>query len=167
MSHREFVEATAADFERIAEIYSFHTASKKSNMEDGTFTAAQISAWVEKFNDREKLLVLKIDGTIVGWGIIKRYSDRAGYAYACETAVYLADGETGKGYGSFVKKELIRLCKEMKYHHLVAKVFATNEASIEYNIKIGYTIVGRQKEIGFRDGKWVDMIIMQYIIDAD
>lgn len=39
------------------------------------------------------------------------------------------------------------------------------DKSILYNQKLGYTIVGTQKAIGFRNGKWLDIVIMQYVIE--
>ncbi|MFQ5630895.1 MAG: GNAT family N-acetyltransferase [bacterium] len=69
-----------------------------------------------------------------------------------------------KGYGSLIKKALVDRCKQYGYHHLVAKIFATNTASIEYNKKFGYEIVGRQKEIGIKNGRWQDSVIMQLVL---
>ena len=63
-----------------------------------------------------------------------------------------------------MKKWIIAKCKELGYHHLVAKIFATNKASIAYNQKLGYEIVGTQREIGYVDGRWQDVTIMQLLI---
>ncbi len=156
--------AQIQDFSDIADIYNEHIQLKSSTMEERVFDTSKIQEWVEAFNDREELLILKRGQLNIGWAIIKKYSDRAGYRFACETAVYLRGNETRKGYGSFVKKALIERCKALNYHHLVAKIFAINTASIQYNLKLGYEIVGRQKEIGFKNGKWTDVVIMQYII---
>ena len=101
---------------------------------------------------------------MLGWGIIKKYSDRHGYRFACETSVYLRHKHVRKGYGSSIKNALIERCKQYRYHHLVAKIFADNTASIEYNKKFGYEIVGRQKEIGFKNGRWQDVVIMQLVL---
>lgn len=164
MKNIEFLESCRDDYAAIAEIYNEHIQLKQSTMDEGKFTADSIFTWISRFHSREKIYVLKKDHLLIGWGIIKRYSDREGYGRTCETAVYLRSEERGKGYGSFIKKELIKICKKLNYHHLVAKIFADNKASIVYNEKLGYEIVGRQKEIGYRDGKWIDIIIMQYII---
>ena len=64
-----------------------------------------------------------------------------------------------------MKEALIARCKEYGYHHLVAKIFADNKASINYNKKFGYEIVGRQREIGFKNGRWQDVVIMQLVLD--
>ncbi len=156
--------AQEADYAKIAEIYNIHIGIGKSSMEESLKTAEDIHAWVAKFHDRERLYVCEKEGEIIGWGIIKRYSDREGYRFACETAVYLLPKETGKGYGGQIKQFLIGVCKELNYHHLVAKIFADNEASIRYNQKIGYEIVGRQKEIGWKNDRWQDIVIMQLIL---
>lgn len=149
---------------QVAEIYNDYIREGGSTMERRLHDASDIAKWVGKFHDREKLYVIIKENVVVGWGIIKRYSDREGYSMSCETAIYLKRSEMRKGYGSLMKRFLIEECRKMKYHHLVAKIFATNKASIQYNLKLGYTIVGRQNQIGRLNGDWMDIVIMQYII---
>ena len=149
----------------VVDIYNEHILLGVSNMVESTVDVSEIEKWIANFNNRERLYVCIDDKqNVIGWGIIKKYSDREGYRFACETAIYLKSSETGKGYGSKMKRFMIEECKRLDYHHMVAKIFSTNIASIVYNQKIGYEIVGTQKEIGYRDGKWLDMVIMQYII---
>lgn len=161
----EISEAEPADYLDIAMIYNEFISLGTSTMDDSLKTKGDIAVWVEKFNDREKLYVLKENNGIIGWGIIKRYSEREGYRFACETAVYLTETKLGKGFGTMMKKHLFEVCKKLAYRHLVAKIFASNKASIIYNEKLGYTIVGTQKQIGFKNNEWQDIVIMQYIID--
>jgi len=161
-----FVPCQPENYAAIADIYNEYIRQGGQTMEEQLHTAENIAGWVNAFGERERLLVLKKDNRILGWGIIKKYSPRAGYRFACETAIYLRPEERRKGYGSLMKKQLIEECRELDYHHLVAKIFVSNEASIAYNLKLGYEIVGQQKEIGFKNGEWVDIVIMQYIIKA-
>lgn len=156
--------ATEAAYQAIADIYNEYILAGTATMEEEPYTTARVKAWIEGFNEREKILVVKKAGTIIGWGVIKRYSDREGYRTTCETSVYFTENETGKGYGTMLKKRMLEECKQLGYHHIVGKIWATNTASIEYNKKLGYKIVGTQKEIGWRDGKWIDVVIMQCII---
>ena len=156
--------ATHHDFAAIAAIYNEYVLLGGSTMEEQQHTAKDIQKWVDNFSPKEQLYVLKTNQQVIGWGIIKRYSPRAGYRYTCETAIYITQSQLRKGYGSRMKHFLIDQCKKMDYHHLIAKIFANNTASIEYNLKLGYTIVGTQKEIGYRNEKWLDVVIMQYII---
>jgi len=160
----EIRKAAIPDFGRIAQIYNEHIQLGQSTMEESTYTAQRIQSWVEAFDHRERLYVMEKNGAVIGWGIIKKYSPREGYRYTAETAVYLTQGETRKGYGSTFKRFLIDQARQLDYHHLVAKIFSTNQASIDYNLKLGYTIVGHQKEIGFKNGRWQDVTILQLIL---
>lgn len=155
---------TVGDYQAVAAIYNEYISLGNASMEENFKSVEDIAHWVDNFNDRERLYVLRKKDKVIGWGIIKRYSDRGGYRFAAETAIYITSGELRKGYGSNMKKFLIERCKELGYHHLVAKVFAENEASIRYNVELGYTIVGTQKEVGYKNDRWVDVVIMQYII---
>lgn len=157
--------AQSIDFQTIAAIYNEYISLGTATMQETLHDAEMIKSWVDNFNEREKLYVLKKDKIVIGWGIIKRYSDREGYRFACETSVYLTQNELRKGYGTLMKKFIISECKALNYKHLVAKIFASNTASIAYNLNLGYTMVGIQKAIGFRFGEMVDMAIMQYLVE--
>ncbi len=156
--------ATLTDCKVIASINNEHISKGLSSMETEPRTALHFKNVLKKFNNRELIQCLVQNDEVIGWGIIKRYSDREGYRTACETAIYLRANQVGKGFGSMMKRSLIEKCKELGYHHLVAKIFSTNKASIEYNRKLGYQIVGVQKEIGIINGKWLDVTIMQLIL---
>lgn len=157
-------EINTTDYQIVANIYNEYIKLGTASMEETLKTTKDVAGWIQNFHDREKLFVFTEDKNVIGWGIIKRYSDREGYRFACETAVYFTESKLGKGYGTTMKKYLIEQCKQLKYKHLVAKVFATNTGSIVYNEKLGYTVVGRQDQIGFKNNQWIDMIIMQYIL---
>jgi len=148
----------------IAQIYNESIAAGDCALVERLQTPTDILEWMASFNEREAILVLEEDNCILGWGIIKRYSEREGYRYTCETSVYLRRGRRGRGYGTMIKQALIERCRQYGYHHLVAKLFADNEASLKYNQKFGYELVGVQKEIGYKNGKWVDVAILQLLL---
>ena len=160
----KFRIADITDTVAVREIYNEHIADGNSTMDLQPKTLAEIEDWFKGFWERELIVMLEDEDNVLGWGIIKRYSDREGYAKACETAIYLRSAETRKGYGTLMKKWIIEKCRELGYHHLVAKIFSSNTASIEYNKNLGYELVGEQKEIGFVDGQWQDVTIMQLLI---
>jgi len=160
----KFRIADITDAKSVMEIYNEHIYDGNSTMDQRPKTLNEIENWFKGFWERELIVMLEDENKTIGWGIIKRYSDREGYAGACETAIYLSSTETRKGYGTLMKKWIIKKCRELGYHHLVAKIFSSNIASIEYNKKLGYELVGKQKEIGFVDGQWQDVTILQLLI---
>jgi len=151
------------DFQAIADIYNEAIALGGVTMDIHPYQPQDIAAIVKKFHDRETILVAQQDEQVFGWGIIKRYSDRPGYLVCCETSIYLSFAATGRGYGSLLQNALLEKVKAFGYHHVVAKILATNPQSIKFHEKFGFEMVGIQKEIGYYQGKWLDVAIMQLI----
>ena len=160
----KFRIADITDAKSVMEIYNEHIAAGNSTMDQQLKSLTEIEDWFKGFWELELIVMLEDEKKVLGWGIIKRYSDREGYAKACETAIYLKSTEIHKGYGTQAKKWIIEKCRELGYHHLVAKIFSSNTTSIEYNKKLGYELVGKQREIGYADGQWQDVTILQLII---
>ena len=67
------------------------------------YSADDLRRLTDKFNDRETILIAEGDNRILGWGMIKRYSDRLGYRVCCEISIYPSLSETGKGYGGLLQ----------------------------------------------------------------
>lgn len=156
--------ATLADCEAVAGIYAESLAAGDASMETETSPAA-FRAMLEGFHDREALLVLEDGGSMLGWGVVKRYSDRPGYRVACETSIYLRRDRLGRGLGRRLQEALFERCRAFGYHHVVAKIWASNERSLEFHRRLGFEMVGIQREIGLVDGRRQDVAIMQRILD--
>ena len=120
---------------------------------------------VAGFHSRECLLVLEDHELVQGWGVVKRYSDRPGYKVACETSIYFDLASTGRGYGSRLQKALIDKVRAFGYHHIVTKIWASNAGSLRFHEAFGFELVGVQKEIGFLDGQWLDVAILQCLLN--
>lgn len=157
-------KATLSDCPVISSINNEHILVGGSSMVLATRSVAYFEKMMNNFTERELIECLEIEGEVVGFGLIKKYSEREGYKTTCETAIYVRPNKMRMGFGTKMKLSLIKRCKELGYHHLVAKIFSSNTASIEYNRKIGYQVVGVQKEVGKIDNKWVDVTIMQLIL---
>ncbi|TNE49909.1 MAG: GNAT family N-acetyltransferase [Deltaproteobacteria bacterium] len=82
-------DCTLKDASTIAGIYNDYVHSGGSTMDTEEKSNSDIEAQIQKFSDRETILVLEKEGTFLGWGIIKQYSDRVGYRFCCETSVYV------------------------------------------------------------------------------
>lgn len=154
----------AVDYGAIATIYNEAIATGSITFDTRRFEAKDIQAWVDKFCDRECLLVAESHQQILGWGIVKQYSDRPGYRVCCETSIYLTFAEKGKGLGRLLQTTLLQTVVDLGYHHVVVKIVATNESSITFHQAFGFEMVGVQKEIGHVAGRWQDVAIMQLIL---
>jgi len=58
----------------------------------------------------------------------------------------------------------VRLARESGLHTLLAIIVDDNEASIKLHSKFGFETVGRFKEVGYKFGKWLNVVIMQKML---
>lgn len=160
--------ANSVDFEAIANIYNESVAKGGITMDTQPKQAADIQKIAQNMGDRESLLVAVLgpspEAQVVGWGIVKKYSNRPGYQFCCETSIYLSFSQTGRGYGKVLQNALMKQVAAYGYRHVVAKILAHNQASIRFHQSFGFVSVGIQKEIGFIQNQWHDVMIMQCLI---
>jgi phosphinothricin acetyltransferase len=157
-------DATAADAAQLAAIYNETVLARDATMDLAPRDEQYFRELIANLTDREALIVLADRQHVLGWGRIMRYSNREGYGTTCETAVYLRRELRRRGLGTRIKVNLIEHCRRLGYHHLVAKVYAGNRASIDYNLRLGYEIVGTQREVGWVGDRWEDVTIMQLVL---
>lgn len=152
--------ARLADCVTLAKIHAESLDARDSSMEVETSP----ERFARLLGEREALLVLEEDGVAIGWGVVKPYSDRPGYRVAGETSIYLRRHLTGGGRGSLLQAALMARCRDFGYHHVVARIWASNEGSIHFHRKFGFEMVGVQREVGYLNGAWRDVAIMQCIL---
>lgn len=156
--------AEERDYGAISSIYNQAIEAGGITFHEQQVSTDEIRGWVKC--KREFLLVLECQDRVLGWGIIKQYSDRSGYRFCCETSIYLDHAEQGQGYGSVLQTALLKKVAELGYHHVVLKIVASNQSSIRFHQKFGFELVGIQKEIGFTQGCWQDIAIMQLVLPS-
>jgi L-amino acid N-acyltransferase len=151
------------DCAAIASIYNQAIEAGGSTFHEQAVAADYFRAAV-KGSSRESLLVLEDGDQVLGWGSVKQYSDRSGYRFCCETSIYLEQRSRGQGLGRILQQALIQTAAALGYHHIVLKIVASNQGSIRFHERFGFELVGIQKEIGFTQGRWQDVAIMQLIL---
>ncbi len=152
------------DCARLAQVYNDAIRSGVSTLDTELVDSRYFVRQLSTFTEREVLLVGESSAGVVGWSVVKRYSDRPGYCHACETSVYVGANQQNKGYGSVLLQAVVERANAFGYRHLVARILAVNELSIEFHQRFQFEIVGRQRKIGFLNGQWHDVVIMQRIL---
>ena len=151
------------DFQAIADIYNESIAEGRSTMDIHPVDSEKFRKTYEGMGDREVLLVAETD-RVIGWGAVKKYSDRVGYRVCCETSIYLTLSETGNGYGTQLQQALLERVIDYRYHHVLVRIMAANRESIQFHRKFGFEIVGIHQEIGYFNNRWHDVAFMQLIL---
>ena len=102
---------------------------------------------------------------IVGWGSLNAFSAREAYRFVADFSIYVERAWRGRGVGRLMLTRLIELAREQGYHKIVLSAFPTNVSGMALYTKLGFRTVGIYKEQGRLDGRWVDTIIMERVLD--
>lgn len=157
-------EATTGDARSIADIFNHYISLSHFTMEEVVWTEESTRRTLESLGQRESYLVAEQNGEVRAWGCVLSYSSRQGYRATCVTSLYVSPDATGQGIGQRMIKCLFARCASLNYHHLVAKIVASNEGSIRFHERMGFTLVGIQKQAGIINGKYVDIALMQKLL---
>jgi phosphinothricin acetyltransferase len=111
---------------------------------------------------RDCRFVARLDGRVVGWTAVARYSSREVYAGVAWESVYVDEAARGRGVGRALLAALIPATEEVGIWTLIAGVQANNPASLALHERAGFRRIGRQERIG-RDptGVWRDVILLE------
>lgn len=158
-------DATLADAAGLAEIYNASVQAGAVMLDGQPRSKADVHRFIEALGKREACLLLEHDGAVAGWGIVRRYSDRAGYRFCGETFLFVRPDLRRRGYATQIQQALAERCKAYRYHHLLARIWATNAASLTFHKNAGYDVVGVQCEIAMIHGQWHDLVVLQRVLD--
>lgn len=67
----------------------------------------------------------------------------------------------GGGIGPQLLAALVEHGREAELHSLVSQIVSENEASLRMTERAGFERVGHLREVGFKQGRWLDVVIMQ------
>jgi phosphinothricin acetyltransferase len=153
-------EATEADLDAIDRIYHFYVLNSDCTMQTEPGSAQERRAW---FAARGPLPVLVAEeaGKVIGWGALVKYHVREGYRFTLENSVYVEQGRHGGGIGRALLEQLLDRARALGAHSVVAKIVATQEPSLKLHTRLGFEEVGRLREVGFKFGRWIDVVFMQ------
>jgi len=157
--------ATEGDAEAIATIYNQGIEDRVATLETELRTRDERRQWLAARSSSHPVIVAEAGGRVVGWGSLNVFNPRKAYEYVADFSVYIERGRRGKGVGSQLLTRLIELARELGYHKLVLSAFPSNAGGMALYQKLGFRTVGIYKEQGKLDGKWVDTIIMEKLLE--
>ena len=158
--------ANPADIPDITRIYNEGIRDRLATLETEERTPEERLAWLEARGERHPVLVAERDGAVAGWGSLNVFNPRPAYAHVADFSIYVGREARGAGVGKALLTALIDRARELGYHKLVLAAFPHNEAGMRLYKRFGFREVGVYQEQGFLDGRWVDVIIMERLLDG-
>jgi phosphinothricin acetyltransferase len=101
---------------------------------------------------------------VVGYGSLSPYRDRPAYATTVEDSVFVRADRRGLGVGRLLLDELVRLASVHGFHAVIARIVGHNDASIALHRACGFELVGVEREVGRKFGRWLDVVELQRLV---
>ena len=157
--------ATLDDAEPIREIYNLEVATSTATFDLVERTLAEQRAWQAERSGARAVLVAAEGDAVLGFGSLSPWRDRPAYATTVEDSVYVHRSHHGQGVGRALLDALVATATAHGFHACMARIVGGHDASIALHHACGFEIVGTEKEGGRKLGRWLDVVIMQKMLD--
>ena len=157
--------ATLEDAEAIRAIYNREVTGSTVTFDLVPRTLEVQQEWLAAHAGAHPAVVVESDeGAVAGFGSLSPYRSRPAYSTTVEDSVYVHHDHRGAGVGRLVLSELVRLAEVHGFHAMMARIAGGHEASIALHRGCGFELVGIEREVGRKFGKWLDVALMQRLV---
>ena len=157
--------AREADNAQIAAIWNLEAIGTAATTDTEPRSADAQRAWLAAHTDDYPALVAAVDDDVVAaFGGLAPYRAKPSYGRTVEDSVYVKGGWRGKGLGGLILDALIAHAQRRGHRSMIARVTAENEASLHLHEHHGFVRVGREREVAFKLGRWLDVLTLQRLL---
>jgi phosphinothricin acetyltransferase len=165
----------AADAEALMAIYNIEVLETTVTFDVNPRDLAEQLEWIADHRGVHSALVAvdpeRGDGprgargeSIAGFASMSHYRMRAAYATTVESSVYVERSARGRGVGRLLLEDLIEAAKGAGFHSMIARIVGENAASIRLHEVCAFEMVGVEREVGRKHGRWLDVVELQRLL---
>jgi L-amino acid N-acyltransferase YncA len=159
-----------SDGQAIGAIYNLEVETSFVTFDIEQWSAADVEAWIARHQGAYPAVVAAVTtegaaaDTVVGFGSLSRFRSRPGYATTVEDSLYVERSSRRLGAGRAILEELLALAADHGFHSVIARIVGHNEASIALHRSCGFELVGVEREVGRKHGRWLDVVELQRVL---
>lgn len=145
-------------------IYNYYIINSYSNFEEKKVSFNGFNKIFKNITHNELPFLVALDSDkVVGLAYLNKFREKSGYRYTFENTIYVHNEYIKRSIGSKLLKELLIISKKNKNIKEIVAVIAgiDSRGSLKIHQKNGFKKSGILKKIGFKNGQWIDSILMQ------
>ncbi len=162
-------DATIEDAPAICDLYNALIPTTTTAWTESLEPLEQREAWFRKQGEaRYPVLVADVDGVVVGYcsyGSFRGDGKWPGYRFTVEHTIHVDRAHWGTGVGRVLMQALIERARAAGLHVMVGAVDSENAASLRFHEQLGFTTVATMPQVGRKFDRWLDLILVQRLID--
>ena len=157
--------AAEPDLPGVLAIYNDVIATSTAVYRDTPATLADRREWwTSRLAAGYPVFVAVAGEEVVGFASFGDFRAWPGYRFTVEHTVHVRADRRGTGVGSALMHDIIAAAQRAGKHVMIAGVDADNAASIRFHQRFGFERVAHFREVGFKFGRWLDLVFLQRIL---
>jgi L-amino acid N-acyltransferase YncA len=161
--------ATAADVPEIQSIYGYHVLHGTGSFEEAPPSVEEMTRRFEAITGRGWDWLVARDATgVIGYAYYGYFRERAAYRFTVENSIYVRHDCCGGGIGRALGERLLQTAGAQGFRQMIAVIGdAANIGSIALHARLGFRQIGQLHAVGYKFGRWLDVIYMQRALGAE
>lgn len=103
---------------------------------------------------------------VAGFATFGSFRAGPGYLKTCEHSVIVSPSHRARGIGRALLQHLLDVATDSGVHVMVAAISSENPPAVAFHESLGFEQAGRMPEVGFKNGRFLDLILMQKILNC-
>jgi len=157
--------AQVSDAEAIAVIYNYEVETSTATFDLVPRSIDAQREWITARSGAFSALVADDSAAgVIGFAALSTYRDRAGYRTTVENSVYVRRDHQRRGVGRLLLGALLEVARDSGFHTVIARIDSQSSGSLALHESLGFVVVGVERQIGRKFGRWLDSVIMQKML---
>lgn len=162
----DFELATEADLPGIMAILNREIETGVNCFRTRVMSATDASQW---WKARERgeypAWVAKIEGQVVGWSSLSRWSAYEAYDRTTEISIWVSPEVHRQKIGRTLFKLAIEHANQHKFRVVISRVESRNEASLALHERFKFQVIGTMHRVGEKFGQIMDVVMLELLLD--
>ena len=162
-------DADDADMAAVRDLYNALIPSTTVAWTETLQTLRSRRAWFRRQRAAgNPVLVAERDGEVIGFTSYESFRGAGkwpGYRHTVEHTIHVDERAWGTGVGKTLLETLLARAAAAGMHAMVGAIDADNIDSIRFHERLGFSVVATMPEVGRKFDRWLDLVLVQRIIE--
>ncbi len=153
------------DADALRAIYNVEVLESTVTFDLRPRSLAEQVAWIDEHSGGHPAIVaVDAHDDVAGFASLSAYRPRPAYSTTVEDSIYVHRDARGQGIGKLLLADLVVLARESGFHCVIGRIVGDHDASISLHTACGFEQVGREREVGRKFNRWLDVVLMQNML---